>query len=306
MIFEITLETMIVFFLILAVGFVAATLGIISKDYLPNFASLITKVLLPVLMFYATYAGVTADDVVENLPMIGLAAGFYAIITAVTFALSKILRLPHDKDRVFMFCFIFGNTGFVGIPLLSALFPDVGLLYMALFSVVDQVIFWTFGVWLATARDRESHSHLRDLLSPNIIALVLALVCVFADIQFPAVVDKTLETIKNATSAMCMMYLGAMLCFSNWKAVIKRPELYVGIFVKMLVVPIVIGKLLALTPLAPDLVASITMIAALPVMTVVPMIAEKHGHEGDYAAGITAVTLAVCVATMPFVAFAAL
>lgn len=306
MIFQTTLETMIIFFLILAVGFLAGRIGIITRESMPNFAALITKILLPVLIFFATYEGVTADDVIANLPMLGLAAGFYAVITAITFALSKIMRLPHDKDRVFMFCFIFGNTGFVGIPLLSALFPDVGLLYMALFSVVDQLLFWTFGIWLSTARDRKTHSHLRDMLSPNIIALALALVFVFADINLPDVIDSTLATIRNATSAMCMMYLGALLCFSNWKPVLRRPELYVGIAVKMVAVPIAIGLCLAMTPLSPDLVASITMIAALPVMTVVPMIASRNGHEGDYAAGITAVTLVACIVTMPVVAFVAL
>ena len=52
--------------------------------------------------------------------------------------------------------------------------------------------------------------------------------------------------------------------------------------------------------------ASLTMIMALPTMTVVPMIASQYGHEGEYAAGITAVTLALSVATLPLVAFVAL
>ena len=307
MAFGIMLNTMTIFFLILATGFVAGKLGVIGRDYLPSFAKLITKILLPVMLFYSTGTGSTRQTVIDNLPMIGLAAAFYAIVIAVTFALSKALRLPHDKDRVFMFSFIFGNTGFVGFPLLAALFPETGILHMALFSIVDQLLFWTFGIWLATARDREETAfRAKSLLTPNIVAMLLALAFVMLEIPLPSVVGDTLRTITNATSAMCMMYLGALLCFSNWTDVLKRRELYVGVAVKMVALPIVCGSALMLTGLPYPMVASLTMIMALPTMTVVPMIASQHGNEGDYAAGLTAATLALCLVTIPLVSFVVL
>ena len=40
-------------------------------------------------------------------------------------------------------------------------------------------------------------------------------------------------------------------------------------------------------------------IMALPIMTVVPMIAKQNGHEGDYAAGMTVVTLVASAVAIP-------
>ena len=306
MAFEVALNTMIVFFLILAVGYIAGKRGIISQESMPSLASIATKVLLPAQIFFATYVGTTRETIIANLPMIALAAGFYVVIGIVTFAIAKVLRLPRDKDRVFMLCFMFGNTGFVGVPLLAALFPDTGLLNLSLFTIVDQALFWSFGVWLATARSRDAHFQLKSILSPNIVAMVAVFAFVLLDVPLPSIASDMLETLKDATSALCMMYLGAMLCFSNWKAALKRPELYVGIIVKMVALPIAMSALLSATGLPADMTASMTMIAALPVMTVVPMVAKGHGNEGEYAAGITAVTLAACIITIPIVAFAAL
>ena len=306
MAFEVALNTMIVFFLILGVGYFAAWRGILPDTFMPNFSQLITKVLLPVQLFFATYVGTARQTIIDNLPMVGLAAAFYLVIGIITFLIAKAMRLPHDKDRVFMLCFMFGNTGFVGIPLLSAMFPDTGLLYLSLFTIVDQALFWTFGSWLATARDRDAHFHLRSFLSPNIVSMVLVFAFVLIDIPLPQIVSDTLETIKNATAAMCMMYLGALLFFSDWKSALRRPELYVGIAVKMIAVPIAIGFGLAAIGASSEMTAALVMIAALPVMTVVPMVAKDHGNEGEYAAGITAVTLVACVITIPVVAFAAL
>lgn len=71
--------------------------------------------------------------------------------------------------------------------------------------------------------------------------------------------------------------------------------------VKMVLVPIVIGHILMMFNLPADMMASLVIIASLPVMTVVPMIAKARGNEGDYAAGITVVTLVASVITIPLV-----
>lgn len=239
--------------------------------------------------------------VMDNAGVILFSAIFYASITAVTFLIAKAMRIRPDRDRVFMFCFIFGNTGFVGMPLLSALFPDTGLLYMALFSIVDQAVFWTFGIWLATARDRKMRFSLKSFLTPNIVALALSLACIAIQVQFPQVICDTLSTVSNATSALCMMYLGAMLCFSKWSLALRCPELYVGIAVKMVLLPVVGGHIMQAIGLPQEFCIAMVVIMSLPIMTVVPMIAKQNGHEGDYAAGMTVVTLIASVVTIPLV-----
>ena len=301
MAFEITFERMVVFFLILCIGFSAGKLSIITRDYLPQFAKLITKIFLPVMIFWSTFHGTTWQMVMGNAGVILFSAIFYASITAVTFLIAKAMRIRPDRDRVFMFCFIFGNTGFVGMPLLSALFPDTGLLYMALFSIVDQAVFWTFGIWLATARDRKMRFSLKSFLTPNIVALALSLACIAIQVQFPQVICDTLSTVSNATSALCMMYLGAMLCFSKWSLALRCPELYVGTAVKMILLPVIGGHIMQAIGLPQEFCIAMVAIMSLPIMTVVPMIAKQNGHEGDYAAGMTVVTLVTSVVTIPLV-----
>ena len=73
-------------------------------------------------------------------------SAFYVIAATLLLGLSHLLRLPPDRDRVFAFCFLFGNIGFVGIPPLPELLPETGMLYVAEFTVVDQAFFWTFGI----------------------------------------------------------------------------------------------------------------------------------------------------------------
>ena len=300
---------MIIFFFILAVGFVAGKRGIIKQEFMGSFSGMITKIFLPVFIFYSTTSSTTRQMVFENYWVLILATGFYFVIAAVTWLLARLMRLSNDKDRIFQFAFIFGNTAFVGMPLLAVVFPDYGLFFMCLFSVVDQLVFWTFGIWLSTARDRQATRFTpKKLLTPNIIAILLALAFILLDIPLPSIINAALGTISKATGALAMLYLGAMICFAfaELGAVLKRYEVYVGIAVKMVLLPIVVGLLLMQTPLPYEMVACMVLVIALPVMTVVPMIASTNGNEGDYATGIAVVSFIACVVTIPLVAFVVL
>ena len=300
MAFEVTLHQMIIFFLILAVGFVAGKKGVIKQESMPHLTQIISKSLLPVLIFYGTIA-TTKEAIAENAIIVVFAIVFYVVVTVILFATAKIMRLKGDRDKIFTFCFMFGNTGCVGIPRLVALFPTAGMLYMMLFTIVDQAIFWTFGIWMATGRDRQTEFTIKNFISPNIIAMALALIVVLIGVPVPAVINDTLATISNATSAMCMMYLGAMVCFSKWMQVLKCAELYVGIVVKMVLLPVIGGHIFMLIGLPQDMMVSMVAIMSLPIMTVVPMIASMNSNEGEYATGMTVVTLVVSVATIPLV-----
>lgn len=303
MAFQVTLHQMTMFFLVLAIGFIAGKTRIIEKDYLPHLAKLITTIFLPVMIFAYTCNGSTREALLSNWRIIVFSAVFYAAITVIMYALAKLLSLPHDRDRVFTFCFAFGNTGFVGTPLLAALYPEGGLLYVGMFGLIDIAYFWTGGLFWASARDRKFSLSLKEVISPNVIAIALAFTFILLELRLPAVIDDTLMTIADATGACCMVYLGAMLAFSKWVDALKCKELYVGILVKMVIVPLIGGHILLGLGWPTDVAVSMIVIMALPTITIAPMIAAQYGKEGDYAAGLTVGTLLAGIVTIPLVLF---
>lgn len=203
---------MIVFFLVFAVGFAASRLKVIKEDALPAFAQIITKLLLPCMIFYSTYANCKRGTIIGNWEMVLLAALFYAVISLLMF--------------------------------------------------------------------------------------VMAEVPIFEPLQLG------LSTVSSATTGMCMLYLGALASSSRVLPVLKRPELYVGIVVKMIALPVVAGHLIAMTGIFPEqMVLALAIIMALPVMTVVPMVVANNGKEYEYATGITVVTLVASIVTIPLVVF---
>ena len=301
MVFTIAAHQMLVLFLIMAVGYVAAKTGIFGYEGMAHLAGLLTKVLFPIFIFYNTYTGATRQTILDNLAMAGLTLVFYVVIALVTLVIAKLMRLPHDRDRAFQLTFCFGNIGFVGIPLIVKLFPETGMLYAAMWTLVDTVVFWTYGVFLSTGRDRQVRFTAKSLLTPNVIAILLAFVAIFAQIPLPEVVLEVTGDITQATPELAMMYLGMMLCFSEWRGSLLRPELYVGVLVKMVALPVLAGRALLAAGFPYEMVGTLVIGMGLPTAVVATIVSSVNSNEGAYVGGMTAATLVICLATLPLV-----
>ena len=66
MAFQVTLHQMVIFFLILMVGFIVGKTGLFKREQMGGLAQIITKVLLPVLIFYATVGSATPQSIAAN------------------------------------------------------------------------------------------------------------------------------------------------------------------------------------------------------------------------------------------------
>ena len=115
---------------------------------LDGMCMLLTRVLIPLLVFSNAVNGTTRAELVDNWGIMLLTAIMYASLMAVFAVVAWMIRLRGSRSHLFQAGFIFGNAGFIGIPLVLALFPKHGALFIVLMSIVDQALLWTYGVWL--------------------------------------------------------------------------------------------------------------------------------------------------------------
>lgn len=300
------LAQMASFAIMIAIGALAGKTGIIRRETLSDIIALATNVLLPIMLFSFIYSNATREVLMAHAPMAALTAVFYLVITAVLFPTARLLGLDAERSKTFRLIFTFGNTGFIGLPLLSTIYPETGAVDLALFMLVDQAVFWTYGLRLATARTRQTPFNARNFLNPNIVVIFATFAIALSGARLPAFLASTLSTIGAAASPLCMICLGAMCYFSSVRSALLSRDLYVGIAVKMVVMPIIAGKAILACGLPIDhcLAVSFIVMMAMPATTLVPLCVERHGAQGEseYATVLSVATIIASVATVPFVA----
>lgn len=304
--FDIVLNQVIMFIIMLIVGFVAVKAGVINNDGLTVISKLVTKVTLPFLMFINAVNGATRETLISNLYIALLCLVIYIVLIFVGRLLPKMLRMKGERANIFSFFNTFGNVGYVGIPLVLAMFGGEGMLIISIFTVVDQTLYWTYGVSLTfpvREKTRLNLKSLKNMLNPPFVSVILALICILLNVKLPSVVHQAFSTIANGGLALPFIFLGGMLAISDMKKFFGFHQIYVGIVVKMILFPIALFLALRALGFAEGVIAPLTYIFALPGNAMSPMLARTNGSDEEFATAGVLITMLAGLLTLTFLSY---
>lgn len=274
--FSIVLSQIIGFVIYILIGIAAVRMRVLGSRSLGVFSRFITKISLPLLLFSNTLNGATRQQFISALPVLAVTVLMYFLLYLLCLFLARLSGLKGNENHVYRACAMFGNIGFMGIPIVAAVFPEQGMLYIALFTVIDQLLLWTLGVNLTAPVDRENAmsviSRLRKMVNPATIAIVLA-----------------------------MIYMGGLFCYIDIPRYIRKKEFYGAVAIKMCLFPPLFYMLCQTLGVVHDVTVTMSLLSALPSMAAVVRLAQNQHSAGNYAAGMILVTTLCSIVTLPLV-----
>ena len=303
--FFIVLNQIGIFLILIIFGILAVKFGILDEHSLGSVSKLVMRMALPAYIFINTAEGATRQGLAESLLVIPLAIALYLMLFLLSLLLEKVFHLKGNRGHVFRAIVMFGNVGFMGIPLVVELYPDTALLYISLFTILDQGLFWTYGVSLtkpvSEQKEKISLKNLKNLLSPALVAIVGATVLVLLNIHLPKLLTTTVSKLGTASMPLSLLYIGGMLSMTDVRKVLRCGELYAEIGLKMLVLPIVFFLVMKLCQVPTDMAGTMTFLTGLPAINMVAMLSKNNGSDGDYAVCAVMMTTLACLVTLPLV-----
>ena len=134
------------FLILLCVGILSVKVRLLDAHSLEALSRFVILVALPSFIFINAVSSATRQSLADSLVIVPIAVVLYLVLALVSVVVEKFFRLRGNRQRIFRVSLMFGNIGFMGIPLVTALYPDNALLYVSIFTIVDQLVFWTYGV----------------------------------------------------------------------------------------------------------------------------------------------------------------
>lgn len=304
--FTLISSQIVTFFLLIAVGFVATRLKIITDAGKQVLSKLFTYILLPAY-FIATLLGTfTLDDLIHAAPLLAICSSVY-IIWGVLFAVfARLLRLPKKRRPVYQAIFGFINLPGIGYLLIQSLHPSVTDAFIPVICLVDTIAVFTYGVWLTTDPEKTGHKATFDwkmMINPSLVSVVIVLIMTLAKIPMPSLLMKTFTALSNASNPVCMFFLGALLASTHFKKMFLYKEFYLGILVKIVFVILVIAPIIKSLGLSLEMTNVSIILYSLPTMSMLPVLVAENGIEGEYATGGTLTTILMSIVVIPIVAY---
>lgn len=305
--FKLVLGQIFSFMIFIFIGVIVVKKNVTDEKGLQVLSNLIIKITMPIMLFCNTINGSTKEEFIATIPILLLTILMFILLFFISYILRSTFKLEGNKARVYHASTMFGNIGFMGIPILITVFPEKGMIYIALFTVIDQLLLWTLGMRLTSGEDNQRGnvlSRLQKLINPSTIAIVLGIIGIFINFKLPAVINEPLVKVGNITPPLAMIYLGGLFCFINIKESFKKIEFYAAIVTKMCIFPVLFYIITGYIPnLSIDMRFAMAIISAMPTMSSVAMLAKSQNSEGEYSAGQVFLTTCMSVVTIPSVCY---
>ncbi len=289
-------------YLLIATGYLCTRRGLFEKAELRAYGKFVLNVALPALLFNALSQR-RLSEVLNVGYLVVYAAGSLLLIGGAVVWARRLAGKSWSESAVSAMGMACPNSGFVGYPILLLLMPQVAGVVLALNMLVENLLLLPLLLALADQGDADHQPWYRSAMqsvarlagSPLILGLVLGFLASAIGWQLPGPLARTVTLFAQASSALSLFVIGGNLHGLSLAGMGQRiGPIMAG---KLLLHPLCVfaalalGTAIGLPALGPELRTALVLSAAMPIMGIYPILAQRHGHEGFSAAALLGTTL---------------
>lgn len=298
------LEQMVVLFLLMGVGFYCYKKGIITDESSRKLSAIVVNIANPALIL----TGCMGEDKIEGRELLitaGIAAAIYVLLLLLAIVIPKLLGIEEKSRGAYQAMTVFSNIGFMGFPVISALYGSGALLYASLFTIPYNILIYTYGVASVSGEKKKGSFKesfpVSRILNVGVIACIITIVVYLLQLPVPSVIKATTLHLSNLTAPLSMMVIGASLVTMDLKKLFTDVKLLIFSAIKLLVIPVA-GMLLIRQFVDNGIICGVCMVMlSTPVGSMTAMLAQQYDGDYEMASKGVALTTVLSVATMPLV-----
>lgn len=296
--FQIVGLQVLILFVLIAVGFTARKVKILTPEGIKCITELMLYVVTPCL-FINSFQQEYDPSLIKGF-FIAAAAAIVCHLVAISLG----ILLIRDKDKarrsVFRFGIVFSNCGYMSLPLQQALLGKEAVFYGASYIAAFNIFLWTYGLALM-CNGKERISVKKAILNPGTISVTVGLLLFFLQIDLPDIIGKPIEYLAALNTPVPMMIIGYHMANLNFKKVLRNKGEYIMLVTRLAVMPLLMLGVLYLAGIRGTLLISCVISASAPVAAMGTMYASKYGGEAELSASCVAISTLLSVVTMTLI-----
>ncbi len=303
--FSIIVSNLTVIFIMIAVGFAAGRAKVVGKSAQGDFTSFLMNVTLPCTIFSSMLrpydpALIRDSFIIFIMGLIVFGGGLILYLPV-----SRLCGVAQERRNVWTLSAALCNIGFMGFPLVKAIFGDDGLFLASIMNLAYNCIAWSLGtrVICMNGDDQGKIPWKKILLTNNNYAVVIGLFFFLSQLSLPDAVVTVVQSFGGITTPLSMFLIGLTLSGGSLSKVFRDRDIWTASAIRLIVSPLVIIALLKLLPLPEGSVLGgvVALIMAMPCPSVSLILAQQYDQDVELAAGAIFLSSLCCIGTIPLI-----
>ena len=281
--------------LIMLLGYLCARIGITGPEFNQRVTPLMVKVLLPATILNSVLS-VPDFSGRELLDYILVMTVMVALQMLPAWFLPRLMRTRSEDVGATWLVTAFGNVGFVGLPVVAAIFGDEMVFFASLCNIPFNLALYSCSA--AQLSPDGGRVRWQDVLNAPVIATLLSVVLLLSRVHVPGVLADTISSVSGATIPLSMLVIGTSLGGISVRSVLTDWRVYVVSAVRLLVCPLLTW--LVLRPFAAGALLGISVLmAACPSAMLVTALCLQYGRSDAFASKCIFLSTILSAVTIP-------
>lgn len=300
----VVLKQMLVIVILISVGFVFAKAGKLSERTSKDLSFLVISVCNPAMIIMGAL-GADQTTRKELLITAGLAVASFAVVIALGAVLPALFGAKRDVRKYYNMLFVYGNYGFIGLPVVSAVLGEEALIYVSVFVLFFNLLIYTHGIYVIGGGKEHSGGiwqSLRRMVNAGTVSGIIAVILVWFDLKLPDVLADSLTHMGKSVTFLSLLIVGISLAGMKLSTVFTDARLYALYAIRMLVLPIL--SVFVMKHLINDrlLLSAVALILSMPSANMPLMMASDAGGDTKVLSRGIVLSTFLSILTVPIVA----
>ncbi len=305
--FGIIVNNLIVIFAMIAVGLVSGRLKIISDRAQGDFTAFLMNITLPCTIFMSMIREYDSSLIRDSIVIFILGIVFFGGGMLALYPVSRLFKVPEERRGVWTLCGALCNTGFMGFPLVKAVFGDEGLFLASIMNLAYNCVAWTLGAQIACRGSGESSQiQWRKILFTNVnYAVAIGMVFFLLQIPLPETIRTVVQSFGNITTPLSMFLIGLNLAGGSVMEVFRGRDVRTATLMRLVIIPLVVVGIMHLLPLPADTILRgvVILIMSMPCPSMALMLALQYKRDTHLASEAIFLSSLCCIVTIPLIMF---
>ena len=314
-----TLQPMLTLFLFIALGFLLYKINIIPADGSKVFAKLLTYAICPALSFSSMAQYFRVETLSSHLA--NVIFGGIGVCFSVSLALFLARFFVKDKKAyelgVYKYALAFGNCGYVGDPVILALFGLKGLAFYKLATLPNTIAIYTWGISVLVPRGEKKQSFVKSFFNAPTVGMLIGMVFGITglgewlyDTKSLNFLTTSLAELGGCMGPIAMLLAGITIARFDAKKMLTNKKIYIATSLRLVVLPALILSVLFGIITASNALFNVGVdtnlfmflfffVVATPLGMNTIVFPEAYGGDPSTGAGMTMISHTLCIITIP-------
>lgn len=287
-----------ILYIMIAVGFICDKAKLFTEKTARALVNFLLYLVVPCMLVRSfTKIELTRHNFLMFLLSMVLAFATHFISIALNI---PFFRKKNDENPIYKYASIYGNVGFMALPLASEILGDEGVFYCANGVIAFNIITFIHGVKIMS-REKYKLNIKSLLLNPGIISVVIGLPLFLLQVKLPVLIAQPLSYIAELNTPLAMLIFGTYLANTDLKTMFTDKNTYLTAFIKLLAMPLLCVGIYRLCGVTGTLLVACAITACVPSANNTFMFASKFGRDAGLASKTVALVSFFSIITMPVV-----